>query len=242
MDESKFIEVIGSAPITRTVEKYRGTICIFVKTRKTQVGLDLSLKIRNQVIDALKASGLSDAEITDAGGSIGHSRWSSKKQMQHEFKVTSEHMNVFAKAMTAVEDVFSNAKPGLMSGISNDFSFTIDEPVYAKNENATENAHREAVADATRKAVILAESAIVSLGPVVRIEELARPYQTTTSYRINGPMDFDLNVGNALFELRDPSDFAAEDYTSVSPKQIIRLVQIRVRFGINSRHETNPAA
>jgi hypothetical protein len=47
MDELGYIEVIGSALITRPIEVYRGTIKIIVTTRKTKTGLELSLRLRD---------------------------------------------------------------------------------------------------------------------------------------------------------------------------------------------------
>lgn len=108
MDSLRYIEVIGSALVTRPIEAYRGTVTITVTTRKTKAGLDHSLHLRNQVISALKSAGIADEHIEEAGGSIDHSSWSAKKRLSHELRIKHEDMQVFANAMVAVEQMFSS--------------------------------------------------------------------------------------------------------------------------------------
>jgi len=230
MDEPQYIEVVGSALITRPIEVYRGTIKITVTTRKTKTGLNLSLRLRDQVIAALASAGIDPSDIQDAGGSIGHSNWSSKKQLAHELQIENKDMQVFAQAMASVEQVFTAEKSGFFSGVSADFSFTVDEPRYAKTEEANEQALKDAISNATRKARLLTDAAGVELGQVDRITELNRPMRPRSSiYEPEDPTDFDEHLAmRGLACAEDPF----VDYTPVSPKQTTGVVQVRLRFRI----------
>lgn len=229
MDQSRYIEVIGTALITRPLDVHRGEIKITVTTRKTKAGLDLSLHLRDQVISALKSAGVSESDIKDTGGSIGHSNWSSKKQLSHELQIEHKDMQVFAKAMAAVENVFTNSQPGYFSGISSDFSFTVKEPVYGKAEQANEQALKDAVSHATRKAELLAEAASCKLGPIEQITELVRLPRPRSNFDPEDPMDFDEHVAVDLCLAED----SFVDYTPVSPRETTRIIRVRVRFGVS---------
>ena len=135
--------------------------------------------------------------------------------------------------MAAVEQVFTNAKTGFFLGISSDFSFTVDEPVYAKNAEANEQALKDAVGLATRKATLLADAASVRLGAIDQLTELVRTPRRRSIYEHEDPMDFDEHLGVVapLYDLAADDSFV--DYTPVSPKETTRIVQVRVRFGVS---------
>jgi hypothetical protein len=184
------------------------------------------------VISALKTAGVDEKNIVDAGGSVGHLNWTSKKQLSHKLQIEDKDMQVFANAMASVEQVFTDAKAGFFSGVSCDFSFNVDEPVYSRTEVANEQALRDAVAAATRKATLLAEAASLQLGPIDQIEELGRtPRRPSLSHHhAYEPTDFDEYFSADGMGMLAEESFV--DYAPVSPKQLKRIVQLRVRFRI----------
>jgi hypothetical protein len=229
MQGQHYIEVVGSAMIVRPVEMQRATIKIAVRTRKADVGLKLSLNLREQVIEALRSAGIDESHIEDGGCSVGHSSWTSKKHLTHILRIQSKEVQAFARAMSAVENVFRSARTSFFSGIDNDFSFVEDEPTFARTEEANEIALREAVRNAIGKAAILAEQAGLSLGSVISISEMTRPARRRVSIYENpveDPLDFDAHVSVRGYDL--PSDESL--YTPVAPRQTTGMIQLRVSF------------
>jgi len=227
----RYIEVIGSALFRRPINLHRGTIKITVTTRKAKTGLELSLRLRDDVINALKSVGVDEGGIEDSGAAIGHSSWSGKKQLAHELRIVHKEMQVFANAMAAVEQVFIAEKPKILSGVKCDFFFTVDEPVYGEIEGAKEQALRDAIANARQKATLYAESASVQLGPVEQITEILPPAKRRREDRYEDLLDFDQGaLGSGLYELGVDDSFV--DYTEVSPRESSRIVQARVRFSL----------
>lgn len=228
MQSGHSIEVIGSALIVRPVEMYRATIQISVRTRKAATGLKLVLELREQVVAALVAAGIVESLIQDGGCSVGHSTWSSKKQLKQLLCIQSKQVETIAKAMAGVENVFRAARTGYFSGIENDFSFVEDDPLYARTEEANELALREAVRNAFAKATALAEQSRLTLGTVTSIAEIPRPLRQSSEYRTNfeDPLDFDSHLIGRGYDtqLVDPT------FTPVAPRQTTGMVQVRVRF------------
>lgn len=229
MSESDFVDVVGTALVVRPVEMYRGTIKISVTTRKSQSSLDLSLRIRDQVLEALRRVGADDSRIEDAGGHIGHSNYSGRKQVVHELKVRDPDMAVLARAMVAIENVFAGLKRGFLSGVSQDFTFTLDSPQYGRTEEALESALQRAMDDATRKASVLAERAGANIGGATTIVELADRLRPRDPERSANPGDFDA-YGLCSFQLSDNSH--GMEYTQVTPPTITGAIQLRVRFAM----------
>ena len=232
MSEFAYIDVTGSALIVRPVEMLCATIKISVTTKKAAIGLALSLTLRDSVIQAIKAAGIADDCVTDAGCSVGHSTWSSKKQLTHKLSIQSKETQTFANAMAAVEQVFAAARTGYFSGTTNDFSFVEAEPIYARTEEANELAIREAMKNAAAKAAIIADQAGLSVGPVMAVIELVRPRRKTSHYdnEVDDPMDFDAHLAIRGYDMESIS--AGPSFSEVAPRQTTGMVQLRVRFGV----------
>lgn len=226
-----YIEVTGSALIVRPIEMHRAKINISVTTKKAALGAAMSLRLRDQVIQAIKSVGVSESSITDGGCSVGHSTWSSNKQLTHELSLETQDTQIFVRAMSAIEQVFTEARTSYFSGTQNDFSFAETEPVYSKTEEANELAIREAVKNAIAKAHIIAEQAGLQLGHIMAVSELARPRRKVSSYfgtESEDPMDFDahLQVKGRGYSADTPFPV----YTEVAPRQTTGMVELRVRF------------
>ena len=236
MSELAYIEVTGSALIVRPVEMLCATIKISVTTKKAAIGLAMSLTLRDSVIQAIKAAGIADDCVTDAGCSVGHSTWSSKKQLTHKLSIQSKETQTFANAMAAVEQVFAAARTGYFSGTTNDFSFVEAEPIYAKTEEANELAIREAIKNAAAKAAIIADQAALSVGSVISVIELVRPPRRKTSpydNEVDDPMDFDAHLRIRGYDMA--SFDAGPRFSEVAPRKTTGMIQLRVRFGVEKR-------
>lgn len=233
MSEFNYIEVTGSAFIIRPIEMLCATIKISVTTKKAANGLAMSLTLRDRVIQAVKTAGIADDCLTDAGCSVGHSTWSSKKQLTHKLTVQSKEAQTFANAMAAVEQVFAEARTMFFSGTTNDFSFVENEPTYARTEEANENALRDAMVNATAKASILAEQAGFRIASVLAVTELMRPQRRrSTMYEgdSDDPMDFDAHLAIRGYDLESVD--ALPRFSEVAPRQTTGMVQLRVRFSV----------
>lgn len=229
MSEAYYIDVTGSAVVVRPIEMLCATIKINVITRKAKVGLERSLALRDRVIQVLKSVGIAESDMTDAGGSVNHSTWSSKKQITHKICIQSREPQTFASAMGAVEKVFAEARTGFFSATASDFSFVEDAAVYTDQEEAHQAALREAMQHAAAKAAVIAEEGGLGVDSVMAVTEVVqapkRRYATYESY------DDDLMDFNAYsapgYDLAAPS---SPEFLKIAPRYTTGLVQLRVRF------------
>jgi hypothetical protein len=235
VSDCDYIEVTGSALIVRTIETHRASINISVTTKKAVLGAAMSLRLRDQVIQALKSVGVAESSITDGGCSLGHSTWSSNKQLTHELSIQTQETQIFVSAMSAIEQVFTEARTGYFSGTQNEFSFKETDPIYAKTEEANELAIREAIKNAVGKAHIIAEQAGLELGSIVAVNELIRPRRklsTPFGAELEDPMDFDAHLAVRGRGYSMDSDSFDQIYTEVAPRKTTGIVELRVRFSI----------
>lgn len=228
-----YIDVLGSATRNRTIETYRARIQIGVTTRKSQSGLVESLKLRDQIIAALKESGVDPEKIEEAGGQLTHGGWGGSKSTSHELHVSHDDMQVLARAMVAVERIFVEIKEPWYSGVRRSLTFDVPTPQYAKDDLANEHAIAAAIANARSKANLLAQEAGLVLREVLFIRELRK--ELLPSLELPDPMhnqylsrgfDLDDESANCM------SDCVADNiaYSPVKPRVGDGRVHFHVRF------------
>jgi uncharacterized protein YggE len=235
METSRYIETVGSCRYDPPVETYRAMIEISVTVRRRRSALDESLALRNRVIEAVKSAGVSPNCIEEAGGSISRNYWS-KKRVSHSLLISAADIAVLTAAMALVEPVCSAS--------NHDFSFHLVSPVFAKTDDVRERVLQQAVANARRKAEVLAHEAGVELAGVLTIVEMA-------DIERRSPNAWPTNLPSQESELRerfvaclDCSDslFDRPPYTTTAPAQSPRHAQCRVRFSVADPSPGSPPA
>lgn len=241
VSDLNFIDVLGSGTLSRTIETYRARIEIGVTTRKSQSGLAESLRLRDQIIEALKLSGIDPGKIEEAGGQLDHGGWGGAKNISHELHVSHDDMQVLARAMVAVERIFVETKEPWFSGIHRRLNFNVPTPKYAKDDRANEKALSAAIANARAKASILAQESGLILGEVMFIREirkelmpsLERPNETRNRYVSQSD---DLDIDESADSLYD-CGFDLMEYTPAKARVRDGRVHFHVRFA--TQRKTN---
>ncbi|NQV26162.1 MAG: SIMPL domain-containing protein [Rhodopirellula sp.] len=227
-DTDRHIEVVSSANVSRTVESYRARIDLTVATRKKQSCLDESITLRDDVLSALSDAGISADNVEEGGGQVTQSSWSSTKTVTHQLQVSHTDMSVIIQAMANVERIFASIKLPWFSGIRKDFTFNAPTPDFMDDPNAAENAFIVAIANAKRKAAILAQEAGLQLGHVISITEESRAKsQQQINHQFGATDDLFHDDFNQSFAESLPFS-----YSPAAPRQGTARSFFRVRFAI----------
>lgn len=228
---SRHIEVVSTSRVIRRIECYRARIELTFSTPKHQSSLNESLSLRDQVLTALNEAGLDGDQIEEGGGQINQSSWSASKTVTHQLNIVSADMSVLIQAMAYVEGVFAAFKQSWFAGTKRDFAFSEPTPEFADDPDAAETALKKAVANARRKATLLAAEAGVQLGDVIFITEEHRSQEPRKPFQTFDNSD----------ELLDDVDLMLSDvganptpipYSPASPGQGRAQAVFRVRFAI----------
>ena len=226
-NSSRYIEVVEPARVVRTIESYRTVIGITVTTRRTQSCLEVSLKLRDRVITALKNAGLTAEQIEEGGGHVSQQYWSSAKTVVHELRIVHPKMSQLVEGISEVERVFATIKDRWFSGVRRDFSVNAPTPEFADTSGTVADAMKQAMQRAKLKATSLAQEAGVQLGALESIVEEAplRPISSQNSVYADDPMldDFDLGF----------SEMTSGTYTPATPAKSKQSSRFRIRFSID---------
>jgi len=152
----RYIEVLTNARIERAIEAYEATLEFIVSTGKRESCVDESVVLRNEVVAALKHSGLSSEDIREGGGEASQPVWFSTKSVIRRVIIRNASMEPLMSAMAAMERLFAALKQPYFSRVKKSFTFYSPIPLYASNTSADE-AIRTAITKARLTAALIAQ-------------------------------------------------------------------------------------
>jgi hypothetical protein len=164
---SATISVTGEGSVDVVPDMATVTLGVTVSGDTAKAALDANSAALSAVIEKLKAAGIEDRDIQTSGLSLGPVYdYSSSGNPQQVLGYTAS--NMVTVRVRAIDTVGSVLDASVTDGANtlNGIAFGLTDPVPAADE-----ARKAAVADARRKAELLAAAAGVELGPIVSISE-----------------------------------------------------------------------
>lgn len=171
----------------------------------------------------LLETGITQEALFDGGMEVWRPWYGKKKTgKQVWYRLTVKHQNIdlINSAVSSLEPLLANQR----------YSFTLDmkQPVFKPEADGVEKALKQAYANASQKARILALSAGVTLGGVLQIEELSKAKRNSGAY---GDEDYWGDEGRYGGTGGIAFSGAAEKPAIRSPKRTVWL-RYRIRFEV----------
>lgn len=226
-DTTRFIEVIAHSKVVRHVESYQTEIEIVVSNRKKNQHscLEDSLKLRDEVIAALRKAGITEENIQEGGGDRSWFYNTDWKSVSHQLKASHADISILIKAMAKVEKIYTTTKQSFFSPIKKSLSLSAPQPKFSIKDNVVDHSLKMVITEAKEKASILASEAGLKLSGVLTIIE--EPQSNSVKSRSAGEMLSDVVDDEML------STEMGENYTMVSPQRRSTSRRFRVRFTVN---------
>ncbi|WP_164557909.1 SIMPL domain-containing protein [Massilia atriviolacea] len=163
-----YIEVTGESALVEQVNTYRADLSISVRATTTDNAISEAGALRDDCIRVLKSSGIAPQEMSEGGSAIWQP-WFWKKAkpgQERSFRILiacSEAKRLYG-ALDALQPIFEHQRYTL--------SVSMLAPQFESSDDARSAAHTAAIANARKKAELIAMEAKVRLSRVNQIEEL----------------------------------------------------------------------
>lgn len=211
-----YIEVTGESALVEQVNTYRADLSISVRATTTDNAISEAGALRDDCIRVLKSSGIAPQEMSEGGSAIWQP-WFWKKAkpgQERSFRILlacSEAKRLYG-ALDALQPIFEHQRYTL--------SVSMLAPQFESSDDARSAAHTAAIANARKKAELIAMEAKVRLSRINQIEELGA---------CGGD---DWGVGGMRAAGGPPMADDHPVYVELEGAKRVSTLRYRVRFGI----------
>lgn len=165
----QFIDVVGTGKAEEEMLAHRAALSIHVRAPSAENAIKQAAELRDECIRVLLGAGLSKSELSEGGAEVYRTWWWEKKNVgqeaNHRILINCPESGRMYEALSQLEPLFENKR------------YTLDismlSPKFGHTDEAKELSLRTAIAEAQRKARLLAEAAGATLGPVIQVQELS---------------------------------------------------------------------
>lgn len=222
MTES-YIEVTGQSALVEQVDTYRAELSISVRATTADNAICEAGALRDDCIRVLKSAGMAPDQMSEGGNAIWQPWfWKQNKPGQERaFKILlacPEAKRLYT-ALDALQPIFEHQRYTL--------SVSMLAPQFEAADEARAGAHAAAIADARKKAELIAMEAGVTLSRVSQIEELGTTSERSGAY---GDEDWGYGAMRAAGGASMGDEEAA--YLELEGAKRVSKLRYRVRFGI----------
>ncbi len=165
---NEYVETTGQAVLIEQVAAYRVDLEVSVRAASAESAQGELKALREDCIRTLLAPGLLRSDELGEGGNAQWNPWFWRKkagqEISYKILISCPETKRLYKALDALQPLFENPRHTL--------SVAMKTPTFDAQAEETAAAQARAIADARRKAEIVAAEAAIGLGPVVQIEEL----------------------------------------------------------------------
>jgi uncharacterized protein YggE len=169
---NRTITVVGAGKAAGTPDVAFVTVGVETRDESVQVAVDDNAEIMNDILDALKALGIADADLQTSNYSVFTESIKPRMELESEeaegtlvYHVRNQ-VSVKVRDLDILEDVLDEAVSAGANSVYG-IQFGVDDPTELQAE-----ARADAVADAKARAESLAELHGVSVGDVMHISEV----------------------------------------------------------------------